>query len=471
MATNLAMVPIIARLMGPAEFGISVLGLAALAMAEAVRDFGGTSYIINDKNLSARRVHTAFTIMLVLTLAMTIALLAAAGPIARFYGIEGLQPFIQVTALCYLVGPFVSPLNALLRRDLEFGRVAKITVGSTTVYAVCAIGLASLGHSYMSFAWASLASSITAMVLGFCYRSDLSIFRLSLGEWRLLVGFGRYEASASILMQLRDYLPYLIFGRLLNAEAVGLFQRATTICDLPKRTLLGGLSTLALPAMSACVRDGARLADTYLKAASYVTAVHWPSLALLALLAHPIVAVLLGPKWTEAAPLVQIIAAATLFNFSVSLTFSTLIAAGAVHRVFLMNLILVPASTVIVAFAAQYGLTAVAWSMFIAMPLETAIAMYFLRRSIPFSWLALGRALSPSAKVTALTVAGPSAVIALHGTMHLSVAMGMLAGALGAAGWLAGLRVCGHPLYAEILRLRDDMASRLQSARAAREAR
>jgi hypothetical protein len=136
-----------------------------------------------------------------------------------------------------------------------------------------------------------------------------------------------------------------------------------------------------------------------------------------------------------------------------------------------MNLILVPVSTAVIAVAAHYGLAAVAWSMFIVMPLETAVAMHFIRRSIPFSWAELAQALAPSAKVTALTIAGPVAVIALDGTTQLSVPMGMLAGVLGAAGWLAGLWLCGHPLHAELLRLRDDVASRLQRARTAREAR
>ncbi len=80
---SFALLPIIARLMGPAEFGISVLGMAALAIAEVIRDFGGGAYIIQEKQLTIDRIRTAFTITLTWTLILTGALLLVAEPLAR----------------------------------------------------------------------------------------------------------------------------------------------------------------------------------------------------------------------------------------------------------------------------------------------------------------------------------------------------------------------------------------------------
>jgi O-antigen/teichoic acid export membrane protein len=459
---NLAMVPVIARLMGPAEFGISVLGMAALAIAEVIRDFGGTAYIIQERELTIERVRTAFTLTLAWTIALAALLISVSGPLARFYNVAGLEVYLDVVAISYVFGPFVAPLFALMRREMAFDKIAIITVTSTVVYAAAMIAFVELGFSYMSFAWANIISGSTGMLLGFYFRPDFSIFRLSLKNWRKLANFASYQTAAYALVSLWEYIPYLIFGRLLDVAAVGLYQRATTLCLLPKKAILGGLASIALPAFSASVRDGMDLKTSYLRAVTFITGVQWPCLALLALLARPIIAVLLGEQWQEAAPLVSIIAAALMFNFSVNLTFSVLLVAGAVRYVFFLYLIVVPVSALIVAGAAHYGLMAVAWSMFLIVPFEVLTGLHFIRRALAFPLSALFAALMPSAVVTLCSILGPWLVIAAHDwAFDLDPGPAAVAIVLAGAGWLAGLRLTRHPLYAELVRAVKTALARL----------
>ena len=164
IAINFALVPIIARLMGPAEFGISVLGMAALAIAEVIRDFGGGAYIIQEKHLTIERIRTAFTITLAWTLVLAVTLFAAAEPLARFYEVPGLKLYLQIVAISYLIGPFVAPLFALMQREMAFDKIAIITIFSTLTNAAFTITLARLGYSYLSFALANVASATCGML-------------------------------------------------------------------------------------------------------------------------------------------------------------------------------------------------------------------------------------------------------------------------------------------------------------------
>ena len=52
---NLAATAIMARLLTPGEYGLSVLGAAALGMAEAVRGLAGGSYLIQEKELTPEK--------------------------------------------------------------------------------------------------------------------------------------------------------------------------------------------------------------------------------------------------------------------------------------------------------------------------------------------------------------------------------------------------------------------------------
>ncbi len=450
---NLAMVPIIARLMAPAEFGISVLGMAALAMAEAIRDFGGSAYIVQEKQLDAEHVRTSFTITLIWTLILAGALLLGAGPLARFYGVPGLSFYLEIVAVTYLLGPFVSPLFALLRREMAFGTIAIISVTSTVIYAIATVGFAWFGYSYMSFALASIISGSCGMLMGFYFRPDFSIFRISFKGWRRLFNFGRYQTAAHMLISLWEYVPILILGRLVDVAAIGIYHRAATLCLFPKKALLGGVASIILPAFASNLREGGDLRSSYLRAVTFITGVYWPSLAILAMLAQPIVAILLGAQWQAVSPLVSIIAVALMFNVSVNLTFSVLLAGGAFRSVFFHQLILVPISTLVVLVAAHYSITAVAWSMFLIVPLEALVSVYFVRRLIPFSARELFNALIPSLMVTLFAVAGPCIVIAAHGwRFDLSLLETGAAIVTAGAGWLLGLRVASHPLLDELMR-------------------
>src|SRR5262245_24317500 len=100
MAINMAVVVILARLLNPSEYGLSVLGSAILAIAEAIRDFGGSSYLVQQKELTLEKIRTAFTITLLLTLALAGAMGAMAAPIAAFYASPGLENYLYLVALC-----------------------------------------------------------------------------------------------------------------------------------------------------------------------------------------------------------------------------------------------------------------------------------------------------------------------------------------------------------------------------------
>jgi O-antigen/teichoic acid export membrane protein len=106
----------------------------------------------------------------------------------------------------------------------------------------------------------------------------------------------------------------------LTFDAAGLYNRALLVCQLPDRVVLGGAIPVILPALAAEVRAGSDLGASYVRAVSFITAVQWPALVVLAILAHPVVLVLLGGQWLSVVPLVQVVALASVLSFAGELT-------------------------------------------------------------------------------------------------------------------------------------------------------
>lgn len=445
---NFILIAIVSRLLSPAEIGVSVIGTTILGIIEVLRDIP-TPYLVQEKELTRDDSATAFTCMLMLTAVLGVALFAGAKLIGGWYGDAKLVPYCQLLALGLLPGPIERPIMALMRRNMAFDNLAVINVAGTMVNAAVAISMAFTGFSFMSFAWAALAGNLTGAALALYFQRDFSIFRPVLTKWRRAFALGGYSSAWALTSRTPELISYLLLGRLLRMDAVGLYNRARIVNDLPGKILLSGLAPVVFPAFAVETRGGRNLAQPYLLALTIVTALHWPAFLSLILLAHPIVGVLLGPQWMGIVPLVQIIATANLFSFSKALTQPTLMAVGAFRDLLLSAVFALPLGILLIATGASFGLQTLAWSLVLKVPIDVSIELIFIRRHAHFTLTEFFTAIYKSAIVALCAAVGPAVLVssASSGTSILSLAIAV---PLAAGGWLGGLYLTKHPLAQEI---------------------
>ncbi len=451
LAANFLTLAVVSRLLTPAEIGVSVLGMAIVTMALAVREFATTNFIVQKHQLNLEDVQTTFTILLLLTGAITFLIIVSAGSLAALYNEPRLAPFLRVFLVCVLIEVIGAPIAALLRREMAFGKLAVINMTSAALFAGLTITLAALGFSYMSFAWARLASQTAVACMFLLVWPDKSIFKPCLTAWRSMVTFGGYNGANILLFTIYESLPYLVFGRILSVDAVALYHRSYAICQLPSKVLLGGVSSVLLSAFSAEVRNGRGLREHYLRSIELITGALWPALILLVILADPIVRLLLGEQWLGAVPLLRIMAIAYLFLFAWVLEYPVLIAVGAMRDLLMRSAIAWPVSAVVITCAAFFGLKAAALSLLVTMPFQAYVSIYFVRRHVDIAWRDIVFAVRKAAILALCSAVGPlSVVMLMGGRLDLSIGPTIGVIALALIGWGAGLRLTGHPLLREI---------------------
>jgi O-antigen/teichoic acid export membrane protein len=461
MAINLTAVPIMARLLAPADYGVAVLGGSVLAVGEAIRALGGGAYLVQQKDLTPAQMHTNFTISLIATAILIAAFFLLVRPLTGFFGRPELEPYLRVAALGFLAGPISYQISALMSRSLAFGRIALITTATAAVNAGASIALALLGWGYMSLAWAAALSALAGMGLYLHFWRDWSIFRPRLSEWRSVMSFSIHDSATGILSQIGEAVPYLIIGRTLDADSVGLCQRAVQLAFFPERVILAGVGAVALPAFAQQVREGQAPRESYLKALNLISAAQWPALVTLILLADPLVRILLGAQWQGVVPVLRILVAALLFSFPIPLHYPTLVALGAIRVVPVTILAQAVVTIGLLAVAAPYGLEAMALSSFVFIPFCSLLSLGVVRHFLKFGWLELAAAIARSVAATLAAAVGPVALIAAAGWQaDLSIPLAIAAAALAGSGWIAGLWLTHHPLLQEMLRLGAWLRSR-----------
>jgi O-antigen/teichoic acid export membrane protein len=451
-ASNFAVAAAVSRILTPAEIGVSVVGMAILGIALSVREFASSTFLIQREVLTREDIRASSTVMLVLTALIVAVLLAATPALVRAYGEERLGAYFHIVCASLFLDLIAIQIVSLLRREMAYVRIVIIDLAGAVVGALTTIVLALSGFSYMSFAWAWLATSVVAGVISLAVHPQPWIFKPCFSHWHGVVRFGGYNGGIALLYKVYDTVPYMLFGWILSPQAAAIFSRSLMICQLPNKLILGGAMSVILPAFSEQAREGRSLKEPYLHALEIITALYWPAFLVLAVMAEPVVQVVLGGQWHEVAPLVRVIAIASLFSFSFEVNYPVMVAMGAIRQSFFRALATFPASAAILIGAILVGgLHMAAWSTLFIIPFQAVVSMSFVKHRLGISHFDVLLALWKSGVAALASAAGPLCIaLALGADWRLSFGHAVVAGAAALAGWLVGLKVTKHPLLEEV---------------------
>ena len=441
---------VLSRLLTPREVGIyaSITALTALAGASAP-EFGGANYLIQKARLSEKDIRTAFTVTLCMSALFATVLFGLRGVAADFYAEDGLRSGIAISALNLVLAPFSGTISALLRRDMAFVPVARCNLAGNFVNMVVSISLAVWGLNFMAPILGTLIGHITIVsLLILCYQ-NVRMFYLSFDGGREVVRFGAYSGAVAIVNAF--YQPQLILARVLDFTSAGIYGRAISVTQLVDRLIMDVLNPVIMPAIFTQYRDGGDLKLIYLRAVELITAVHWPFLAFVTLMADPIVLILLGPGWSETVPLIRVIGFASLALSAAPLTYPVLVALGRVRETLILSLISLPLSLLIIFVSSSFGVLAVASSAILIYPLQACIAMYFISRYISLRVSDLSRSTIKSGIVTLFTVGGVVASnLLINVALSVPLVVITVVGTTSMASWLLGLILTKHPLLGHL---------------------
>ena len=442
----------LSRLLTPEEFGLYALVLSCITIMSApFQEVGGANYLIQKRSLSEHDIRSAFTITSVLSLAVGFVTFELRDVIAWAFSNAALGHAMAIASLNFVLTPFATTLSALFRRDLEFKILAKCNLAGTIVIALVSVGLAILGFSFMAPIWGMLAGNSVAVVLMMAARRNFRNFLPAFSGYTDVVSFGAYSGAISALSVFYNLAPQIFLGRNLGFAAVGLYNRALNAAQMFDKFVAQVVAPVIMPAFVAKTEAGKSLKLLYLEAIEILSVVQWPFLLWVAVLAPAIIHVWLGPAWSDVVPLVRLLCIAQLALFGGYLTYPVLVAAGSVRDALIAALISLPPSLAMSFAASFFGAQALAAAALFSLPLQAAVAIYFVSRRLAIRPAELFSAVSKSVVVTFCTSIGVLVCAALVNAQVIpSLPAILLSMSLGAIGWWIGMALTGHPLLGRL---------------------
>ena len=114
--------------------------------------------------------------------------------------------------------------------------------------------------------------------------------------------YGSRLALSSFLHQGFQSVYVLVIGKVFSAADLGYFQRARSLQRLPVENIQGILGRVTFPLFSRIQDDSPRMKRGMCKALQLSALIVFPGMALLAVIAEPLIITLIGGKWLPAVP-------------------------------------------------------------------------------------------------------------------------------------------------------------------------
>jgi O-antigen/teichoic acid export membrane protein len=354
---------VLARLLTPVDFGLVAMVSAVTAIASGFADLGLTEATIQRKEISHYQVSMLFWINVAIGLSLTLLTVAMAPVLAWFYREPRLIDITLVVSLTFLIGGLRGQHNALLRRQMRFSSIAIRDVTSTAIAVSVAITLACLGARY----WAIVALPLTLNSAQMACSWFMVSWRPGMPrrdvEVRSLVNFGGKVAASYVIFNWISNADNILVGWYWGARSLGLYSRAYNLLMLPLTQINGPASSVAIPAFSRAQDDAERLARYYLRIVNLILWSIGPLFGFLFVAAGPVIVLVLGDKWREAAPVFQFLCISALGQVLLQSALWLFVSRGQSARLLKLMLIISPVMVGSFVIGLPFGIKWVALSL------------------------------------------------------------------------------------------------------------
>ncbi|MHB8626578.1 MAG: lipopolysaccharide biosynthesis protein [Aggregatilineales bacterium] len=304
---NLLTTAILARLLTSAEFGIVGFALTAMSFLDAVRDIGLGTAIIQRRNNFEEASHTAFWISVVSNIVIWLVTVAISPLVAAFFHEPLIIIILPILSFSFVISSIGSIHDALLKRDMKFGRRVIPSLGESFVKSVVSVGLALTGGGVWALVAGQLAGRTAFSIIAWRVVPFRPQWRFSRPIGGQLIRYGYKVSIDSFLSALQANIDYVFVGHFLGDVALGIYTIAYRVPELIIINMCLVVAQVLLPTYSILQENMDQLRRGMLTTLRYITLITLPIGVGLALTAVPVTRVLFGAKWDAAGPTMAVL--------------------------------------------------------------------------------------------------------------------------------------------------------------------
>lgn len=329
---GLASVVVLAHVLEPADFGLVAMAAAFSVAINSLSEIGVQDALVRSLETGRALYDTAFTIQLLRGLATAAVIAGGAGIASDWFG----EPRLFLILLLFAGLSALSGLENIgvveFRRTLRFSMEFKLLFVPRISQFIVTVTAALIMRSYWALVIGIAVSRLSSVLMTYLVHPYRARFTLS--RWRDLIGFSFWTWASNLAQLVWEQSDAFIIGRVLGPSLLGVYMLALELAVLPLSELVGPASRALFSGVSVAERRGTNTVELALSVVAALLLIVMPLTIAISAASGPIVAVLMGPRWVAAQPLVAIFVWLCLFSPFSWVCTTVLRSRGQVRQVF-----------------------------------------------------------------------------------------------------------------------------------------
>lgn len=394
-AMSFVVFAVLARLLGPADFGLVAFAAIFTDLARSLALSGIPQALIRDEKWDQEVASTAFWLNVLFSVLLALLVSASLGPLlSQFYGAQIIS-IVAALSLTFVIESLSSVHEAKLQRQFGYRALANRSVIGTVAGGIIGVTMAFGGYGVWALVGSRIANSLVQAVVLWTTVKWAPSFSFSREQAGRLISYGIDLGGSAILGKLNSKVAELVLGVTANAVAVGLYRVGSRAVFMLNDLVVAPLQATTLSALSRAHEKGA-LASAYLRIVKTCGLLAFPVYFGAAVIAQDFTILLFGEAWAHSGEVMSMLAIGGAASALLSFTQPAMVVAGHKRFVVLNNLFNLGANIVIALVAVRWGATAVALGFSARAYFSVPFALMFLKRAIHIRILTVLRSLLPS---------------------------------------------------------------------------
>lgn len=296
----------LARILSPDDYGAVAMVMVFITIANVFVSSGFGNALIQKKGADRLDFSSVFWINLAFSGVLYLILYFAAPGIAKFYDMPILCPVLRVLSIRIPVAAVNTVQHAYVSREMLFKRFFWSTLFGTVISGIVGLAMAVKGFGVWALVAQYLTNTITDTIVLFItvpWRPEL---RCSWERAKGLLAYGWKLLVSGLLDTFYTQIRNLLIGKLYTSSDLAYYNQGDKYPSLLVVNINASISSVLFPAISRSQDDKSRVKQMTRRAVQVSSTVMWPLMTGLAVVAEPLISVMLTDKWLPCIPYLRI---------------------------------------------------------------------------------------------------------------------------------------------------------------------
>lgn len=297
---------ILARLLTPNDYGMLSIMIIFTNLSNVFIQNGFNTALIQKKDTTNEDYSSVFWLTLIISLFLYCILFLISPIIASFYSMpEIIFPF-RILSLLIIPGALNSIQIAVVSKKMNFKKIFQSNLFSIIISGIISIVLAYLNMGIWALVFQSLLNVMISTIIMWFTVQWRPLFIFELNRVKTLFSFGWKLLVSSLMETIYQDLSGLVIGKKYQSSTLGFYNRGKQFPQFITNAVNGAVQSVMLPAMSSIQENRIKIKNMMRRSINLSSYLMFPIMAGLAVIAKPLVTILLTEKWLFCVPYMQI---------------------------------------------------------------------------------------------------------------------------------------------------------------------